>query len=161
MAVTDTGRSRTFADVQAVAGDKNPRKLAAVSKQVNYLDIGKATASGPNVSHAQLERMIRQHAGLREAVEKVAAVSGIQPHAQIAAVYVLAREEPAEGGSVARGAAAGRRPRQGQSGSRDAQQADLQQGRGLEVAAVWPVRCRVPHQWLERVLGQRKGPDRQ
>ena len=69
MAVTDTGRSRTFADVQAVAGDKNPRKLAAVSKQVNYLDIGKATASGPAVSHAQLERTIGQHAGLREAVE--------------------------------------------------------------------------------------------
>ena len=93
MAVTDTGRSRTFADVQAIAGEKNARKMAAVAKQIYYLDIGKATASGPAVSHAQLERTVKQHAGLREAVQKVAAVSGIQPHAQIAAVYCLAREK--------------------------------------------------------------------
>ena len=93
MAVTDTGRSRTFADVQAIAGEKNARKLAAVAKQVYYLDIGKATASGPAVSHAQLDRTVKAHVGLRDAVEKVAAVSGIQPHAQIAAVYCLAREK--------------------------------------------------------------------
>jgi len=93
MAVTDTGRSRTFADVQAIAGEKHARKVSAVAKQVYYLDIGKATASGPAVSHAQLERTIKQHPGLREAVEKVVAVSGLQPHAQIAAVYCLAREK--------------------------------------------------------------------
>ena len=93
MSVTDTGRSRTFADVQAIAGEKNARKLAAVAKQVYYLDIGKATASGPAVSHAQLDRTVKAHEGLRDAVEKVAAVSGIQPHAQIAAVYCLAREK--------------------------------------------------------------------
>ncbi len=93
MAVVDTGRSRSFADVQAIAGEKNARKVAAVAKQVYYLDVGKATASGPAVSHSQLERTLRQHPGLRDAVEKVGAVSGIQPHAQIAAVYCLAREK--------------------------------------------------------------------
>ena len=93
MAVVDTGRSRTFADVQAIAGEKHARKLGAVVKQVYYLDVGKATASGPAVSHSQLERTLRQHPGLREAVEKVALVAGIQPHAQIAAVYCLAREK--------------------------------------------------------------------
>ena len=93
MAVIDTGRARSVADAMQINGVTNARKLAAAAKAMHYYDLGKLASSGPAVSYAQLQRTIKAHAFLSEAVEQVVQSSVIQPHAQLAIVYCLAHEK--------------------------------------------------------------------
>lgn len=95
MAVIDTGRARSAADVLQINGVKNARKLAAAAKAMHYFDLGKLASSGPAVSFAQLQRTIKAHPFLGDAVEQVVQNSVIQPHAQLAMVYCLAHEKHA------------------------------------------------------------------
>ena len=93
MAVIDTGRARSVADAMTINGVANARKLAAAAKALYYYDLGKLASSGPAVSYAQLQRTIKAHPFLPEAVEQVVSSSIIQPHAQLAMVYCLAHEK--------------------------------------------------------------------
>ena len=95
MGVIDTGRARSAADVLQISGVKNARKLAAAAKALHYYNLGKLASSGPAVSFAQLQRTMKAHPFLGEAVERVVQNSMIQPHAQLSMVYCLAHEKHA------------------------------------------------------------------
>ncbi len=96
MAVIDTGRARSVADAMQINGVANARKLAAAAKVLYYYDLGKLASSGPAVSYAQLQRTIKAHPFLVDAVDQVVQNSVIQPHAQLAMVYCLAHEKHAK-----------------------------------------------------------------
>ena len=95
MAVIDTGRARSVADVLQINGVKNARKLAAAAKSIHYYDLGRLASSGPAVSFAQLQRTMKAHPFLGDAVQRVVQNGVIQPHAQLAMVYCLAHEKHA------------------------------------------------------------------
>jgi hypothetical protein len=96
MAVIDTGRARSVADAMQINGVPHARKLAAAAKALYYYDLGKMASSGPAVSYAQLQRTIKAHPFLADAVEQVVQSSVIQPHAQLAMVYCVAHEKHAK-----------------------------------------------------------------
>lgn len=93
MAVIDTGKARSVADALQIRGVRNSRKVAASSKLLHYYDLGRMASSGPAVSTAQIDRVIRAHPFIHEAVEAVAGQSAVQPHAPLAMVYCLAHEK--------------------------------------------------------------------
>ncbi len=95
MAVIDTNKPRSVADAMQINGVANARKLAAAAKSLYYYDLDKLASSGPAVSYAALQRTIKAHPFLPDAVEQVVQSSVIQPHAQLAMVYCLAHEKHA------------------------------------------------------------------
>ena len=93
MAVIDTGKARSIADVFQIRGVENGRKLAAAIKQIFYLDNDRMASSGPAISQMQADRTLKAHPYLPDAVAKVVEAPAIQPHAQLAAVYCVAHEK--------------------------------------------------------------------
>lgn len=92
MASIDTGKSRSFADVLSIKQLSGARKIAAAAKQIWHYEQGSMMTSGRAVSHPQLQRVLKEHPTLPEAVELVSQEPAIQPHAILSFVYCLASE---------------------------------------------------------------------